>query len=135
MNKELKQRKQTIRQFMREHYTDERLVMLLAHAQSGSLAFMSCCCFIGIPTADHALRGNLQVDGEEHYLAAKRLIGAGAAEGAYMMLHFDNHGRRRRLIPIIKAELRRRERLRTLEPDTCDIRDSDVTQSQSGVLA
>ncbi len=50
-----KETKQIIRDFMKTNYSDERLAMLLAHAQSGKLAFNSCCCFVGVSTAQHAL--------------------------------------------------------------------------------
>ena len=39
MNQQLKEAKQTIRQFLQEHYSNEKLCALLAHAQSGRLAF------------------------------------------------------------------------------------------------
>jgi hypothetical protein len=48
MNQDLRQWKQALRAFMQQHYTDERLAMLLAHAESGKLSFTSCCCFIGV---------------------------------------------------------------------------------------
>jgi hypothetical protein len=116
MDQDLKENKQTIRAFMREHYTDERLAMLLAHAQSGRLAYMSCCCFIGIPTADHALQGESGgiYSTTRHYIRAAILPLAREAESAYCNLAEceGDQQRIRRLIPIIKAEMRRRERLR-----------------------
>jgi hypothetical protein len=115
MNQQLKENKQIIRNFLREHYTDEKLVMLLAHAQSGKLSFHSCCCFIGIPTADHALQGKNVIGYESHYKISEMLSGAGRAEEAYARLDYpiatDEERRRRRLISIVKAEIRRRDRL------------------------
>lgn len=125
------ERKQHIRAFMQAHYTDERLAQLLAHAQDGKLAFHSCCCFIGVATADHALRGyrfkdfRERADGllgidERHYILAESLPGAQEAEHAFDGLS-DWHGseydaaRRRILIPMIRAEQRRRERARTAQ--------------------
>lgn len=128
MNQRLKANKQTIREFMYEHYTDERLVMLLAHAQSGRLTFHSCCCFIGIATADHALRSDgWDADGSSihnsHIATARQLPGAARAEQAFLSLGYrrededfgpmmEARRRVRRLIPIIKAEIRRRDRER-----------------------
>jgi len=121
------QRKQAIREFMRNHYTDERLVWLLEHARQGKLAFISCCCLVGIATADHALTGFHQRADDDvaqmfgfsapswkHYDSALRLSGARRAEHAYNTLakDFDDAKRRRILIPMVKAEIRRRERER-----------------------
>jgi hypothetical protein len=118
--------KQPIRDFMQRHYTDERLAQLLVHAQDGKLAYFSCCCFIGISTADHALKSRslknevknvLNMDilkhGEvPHYDHAKDLIGANEAENAYLYLADDDATRRRIMIPMIRAEFRRRDRIR-----------------------
>lgn len=117
MNKQLKRNKQVLRQFMREHYTDERLAMLLAHAQSGRLAFHSCCCFIGVVTADHALQGAFPSANANHLALARTLPKAYEAEEAFLNLSpddfvGDDERRRRRLISIIKAEIRRRDRER-----------------------
>jgi hypothetical protein len=117
MNAQLKENKQIIRTFIRQHYTDERLAMLLAHAQSGKLAYFSCCCFIGIPTADHALQTEGDYVGVPHYRKAKELAGAINAEYAYCALGPGlaepeaNSQRIRRLIPILKAEIRRRDHI------------------------
>ena len=125
MDAERKRVKQTLRNFMREHYTDAKLVELLQHARSGLLTFDSCCCFIGIPTADHELRG-MTVGTRYHGLhcleARRSLRGADAAEDAFLHLaHDEGYGSRgseeddpiriRRLIPIILAEIRRRQRV------------------------
>lgn len=127
-----KEVRQHIRAFMQAHYTDERLTWLLAHARAGKLAYNSCCCFIGVATADHALQGvNLlssmlslespKVD-TTHLHLAKRLPGAQQAENAYSQLGsydsrlgglvcYGDDQRRRILIPMILAEMRRRSKL------------------------
>lgn len=134
MNQQLKEAKQAIRAFL-PNYTDEGLAALLAHAQNGKLAFKSCCCLIGCATAT----GKLQPEyfsagwqGENHASHlddAKRLPMAEKAEAAFnsigratltmveVLSELDktldlNPIRRRRVIPIIKAELRRRDRER-----------------------
>lgn len=126
MNQQLKENKQIIRQFMRDNYTDERLAMLLAHAQSGKLAYYTCCCFIGVATANHVLQGSRELPGYlggghgSHLDAARLLPGGNEAEDAFSELSdsepwfdtWNGEQARRRLIPIIKAEIRRRDRER-----------------------
>jgi hypothetical protein len=115
----MRENKQAIRRFMRENYTDERLAMLLAHARDGKLMYDSCCCFIGIPTAKHALA--TKVNGQSTYaigtsewdhwiMVSRRLPNALTVEYAYKRLGRDDTDRRKILIPIIRAEMRRRER-------------------------
>lgn len=128
--------KNHIRQFMQSHYSDERLAWLLAHARSGKLVYHSCCCFVGIVNADHALlaRGGGIVG--DHLLRARYLPGAVEAEAAYYKLFliglrrkWNETGkvmlmdercydtlRRRILIPMVKAEMRRRSRTREAVP-------------------
>ncbi len=116
MDKRLQRNKQILRSWLRTQYSDAKLVELLGHAQSGLLAYHSCCCFIGIVTANHPLRGHMtlyQMDMGLHYRAAQRLPGALEAEDAYYELaapfESGREGiRQRRIIPIVKAEIRRR---------------------------
>ncbi len=115
MDAQLRENKRIIRGFMAAQYTDARLVQLLDHCRAGKFAFTSCCCFVGVVTADHALRGE---EGgyahENHYDIAIELPDAASAEGATYMLGANgnwpgNDGlRMRRLIPMVKAEIRRR---------------------------
>lgn len=129
-----------ISDFMREEYSDERLAMLLAHAEDGRLVFQSCCCFIGVATADHALKQSLP-SGEpgnvQHYRTARALTNAPYAEMAFMNLchgttskgdRFDDEIGRARLIPLIRAEMERRAN-ETRSAIT------DETVERSGVLA
>ena len=117
----LQEAKRAIRAFLQIAYSDEKLAMLLAHAQGGKLSYASCCCLIGIPTANHALKG---VFGSgEHLIDGRALPGSAAAERAFSTLFMGlatmestvgarDHARRLRLIPMVKAEMRRRSRLR-----------------------
>jgi hypothetical protein len=122
----LKVAKQDIRDYL-IHYSDEKLAALLAHAQDGKLAFYSCCCLIGSATADHALRPRTifwrnTAKLEPHYARAQELEGSEEAEWAYgkgllagarvWSEPARDALRRRRLIPILKAELHRRQRFR-----------------------
>lgn len=115
----IKDLKKSIRAFMQAHYTDERLTQLLAHAQDGKLSFMSCCCFIGIVSAPDAAfesgrpaRGTLHVG---HTMIARRLDGAIGAEWAFARLGNIDAVRRRVLIPMIRAEMKRREHMTRTE--------------------
>lgn len=124
MNQELRENKQICRAFLQEHYTDERLAMLLAHAEDGKLSYFSCCCFIGTATSDHALRGHsvlIEIAAAlprgapdfvfpKHYFAAKNLRGAEDAEEAFFDLGDDAAERRAEILGIIRKEIRRRDR-------------------------
>ena len=119
MDVQLRRGKHAIRQFLRTGYSDERLAWLLAHARSGKLAYQSCCCLIGVVTADHPLRGKTDVNeaSARHYQLARKFVGAREAEQAYWELGYvggsrftasSDEIRRRRLIPMILYEMRRR---------------------------
>ena len=126
---EFREAKQVIRDFMRTHYTDERLAMLLAHAQNGQLAFNSCCCFVGVTSAQHKLISTWPVfvggvyvshggptytgiaGGREASIAYRCLM-HGTQTGSFAGLDRNDPQRQRILIPMIKAEMRRREKLR-----------------------
>lgn len=105
---------QIVSGYMTKYYTDERLSWLLAHAESGALSFWSCCCFIGIPSSDHALRGEIEgFKGQigTHYDTMRRGYmwdEAGIAERAYRSLGDTDAERRAKLIPLIRAEMERR---------------------------
>lgn len=112
--------------FMRKHYTDEKLAALLAHAEDEKLSYFSCCCFIGVSTADHALRcfgeyvGSINNSGEDHYDTAYRTNDGDLADIAYCNLAATDEEddlkadaeRRERIIPLIKAEMNRRQCIR-----------------------
>jgi hypothetical protein len=126
----MKEFKRHIRAFMQLAYTDERLTWLLAHARSGKLSYHSCCCFVGIVTATHKLRGayalRLGDPSVDHYELAKLKWGSAAswAELGFLGLgnprgfrlsmgDGDDDARRRRvIIPMILAEQRRRDQVR-----------------------
>jgi len=133
---EQQKHKQHIRAFMQAHYTDERLAQLLAHAQDGKLAFDSCCCFIGATTAQHSLQpsrqttgyqeGWVSVDGQSEIHTALARVSEMAVKAETAFCHLttelndDSRGdsvRRRILIPMIRAEMRRRERARGVQPE------------------
>src|SRR5258708_6068114 len=111
---------QTIADFLRTAYTDEKLAALLAHAEDGKLAFNSCCCVAGFPYARHAYQSKWTGDhGGKNYkgfpegqivsLAFNRL--ANNHDGHYLSQSSaeDDAVRRANLIPLVHAEMRRRE--------------------------
>jgi hypothetical protein len=108
-----------ISEFMQNHYTDEKLAALLAHAEDGKLVHASCCCVLGIPTADHALRGKTQWE-QPHYFEAVDRFGT-AVGCAYNALAKSDAERRAKLIPLIKSEMSRREALRNLTQELSDL--------------
>jgi hypothetical protein len=122
MDIDLKENKRIIRNFLRANYTDERLAMLLAHAQSGRLSYDSCCCLIGLPSASHALYGRDEFCADRgapnptHYGIVSDTYAGGLAESAFLRLGPDDATRCRRLIPIVKAEIRRRDHERAACP-------------------
>ena len=105
--------KPTLRYYLQNAYTDERLAMLLAHAQSGRLAWYSCCCFVGVATADHALQGECEPLSLLFPSPPTHLYKIGFngvfASNAYQDIADNDCDRRRLVIPLIKAEMKRRE--------------------------
>ncbi len=106
---------ENIVKFLQTAYTDEKLAALLAHAQDGKLAYNSCCCFIGVATADHALEIGRDKRGAHyptpdviHIHRAKELPFADAAEYEFYGLGLTDEKRREKLIPLILAEMERR---------------------------
>lgn len=117
---------ENIKAFLQTAYTDEKLAALLAHAQDGKLSYNSCCCLIGIPTAQHSLKGNLAViapplggwpkDCFHANESREMLAWARDAEIEFGELGENDAERCSGLIPLILAEMERRELLRPL-PD------------------
>lgn len=115
---------QNIQKFLRPPdrggaYTDEKLAALLAHAEDGKLAYDSCCCFIGVPNALHALRTCRDVDHtnsvSEHApirLGVNMTPQMRVAEREFCRLGNTDALRRERLIPLIHAEMALREQER-----------------------
>ena len=104
--------------FLRTAYTDENLAALLAHAQDEKLSFFSCCCFIGVTNAPHALRGYvpefpqgraLPAGSTHHQFVRLHSELAADAEEEFFFLGTSDAERRERLIPLIEAEIARRE--------------------------
>lgn len=106
---------ETIERFLQTEYTDEKLAALLAHAEDGKLSFFSCCCFAGIPSATHTLQGERM-----HLIYAGLNQGHHEVDGnlfskmssAYSALAVSDEESRAKLIPLIRAEIARRDSLK-----------------------
>lgn len=120
--------KRPIRAWLRE-YPGDRLAALLAYAQDGGLSYWGCCCLLGCFNANHALQQDtIYCDGRHLESARIRAMSLGIrVESAYADLGYpakhprdpeegvamdQTHDKRRRrlLIPMILAEMRRRDR-------------------------
>lgn len=115
-------RKRVIREYLRLRYTDNDLVKALDHARTGLLSFNSCCCFVGLRNADHprgVLMGEMPLAEviHSHYALSKSDPIDSNAEIAFKYLGDrycgllgpqNNPIRRRILIPMLLAEIRRR---------------------------
>ncbi len=119
----LRECKQAIRSFIRQHWDDQRLHDVYAFNRDGRMDEMNTCsCLVGCTMAA-VLHGSHEGCLERHYLDAKSLPGATETELAYMMLRwkgmrippsYDEEPpiQQRRLSAILRGELRRRDRVR-----------------------
>lgn len=115
MNEELRKIKQIIRAWIRAQYTDERLV--------------------GAVTAKHSLvaenkHRSLDMSPLGHYAEAMKLPNAQDTENAFMWLGHDTESRRMLIIPILKAEIRRRDRL----AQASKLNKSEISEVNKGEL-
>jgi hypothetical protein len=123
-NQEFKARKAAIRAFF-VHYTDERLAMLLAHAQEGKLRHESCCCFAMAHTVTHGLiEGYCDDPGTCGPYDSYQFEASWNFNRLAKSSDDDADAKRRRiLIPMIRAELRRRDRAK----QTCELVCTETT--------
>ncbi len=117
-----------ITQYLQTAYSDAHLAALLAHATvepgedpARKLSYHSCCCLIGVTNATHALRGYMREfmfgearpDGCNHHTVLRLGSSLAAnAEDEFFCLGKTDAERRDRLVPLIQAEIARREGLR-----------------------
>lgn len=146
MNTLLKTSKRAIRAFLQtDAWTEEKLCALLAHAQD-KLSYWSCCCLVGSVNAPHALKGVIcgGLDSvEDHTFEARALPGADTAEEGFYNLPvvFDlcpssddgDTYRRLILVPIIRAELRRRSRLDSVA--STNLKSPEAALAESSTVA
>jgi hypothetical protein len=141
--KELRKSKQIVRAWVRANFSDQKLASVAAFNSDGKMSFRNPCgCLMGVTYSEHLHTG--QGCNREHYWTARhqdlsqtRRFAAffsasriGKAEKAYNFLGFspmynscfgDDHVRRRRFAAILRAEMRRRERLRFIGPCEAEI--------------
>lgn len=99
-------------------WTTEQLCALLAHAQDGKLSYGSCCCLIGIRSADHAYKsrlGNTNIF-NTHYMRQRFSPRDKMAERAFRNLGLglfeveqQDAQRLAAIIPLIQKELHSRD--------------------------
>jgi|SRR5271166_527343 len=137
--RELRNSKQVVREWVRANFDDQRLASVAAFNADGKMSFRNACgCLMGVTYSDPLHEGH-SCD-RKHYwvarrqdLAQTRLLGAlfpasrvGKAEKAYHFLGFsasfsycfgDDDLRRRRFSALLRAEMRRRARLNVFAED------------------
>lgn len=136
---------QIIAGFLQTAYSDEKLAALLAHAEDGKLSWHSCCCLRGIPTANHALRGinapreaalpynhGDPVTETDAYIQADRAFMDLAGDTTHVAAEQADALRRAAIIPIIKAEIARRDRERTESVESESLPPALVTLGVNG---
>jgi hypothetical protein len=130
---ELRNSKQIVREWVRANFSDEKLASVVAFNADGKMSFRNPCgCLMGV-TYSNTLHMGRDCDREHYWLARKQDLAQtrrfaalfpcsriGKAEKAYNFLGFsadfrncfgDDHLRRRRFAALLRAEMRRRERL------------------------
>ena len=111
MDRTLKQSKKGMRQFMRANYKDEHLISAIDRCRAGSLQFNDCDCFIGHVCVERGVTA-------QYWLQRARLLPyAVEGENGYQRLADNDGKRQRRLLPMLRAEIRRRARLIVLPND------------------
>lgn len=105
--------KRAIRVFIRAHWPDQKLAEVYAFNRDGKMSYLdSCCCILGVTLAD-TLHNSA---GKGRLLANSELV-----EYSYLVLTFrrfpsnvekSNALAQRRLSAILRAEMRRRDKLR-----------------------
>ena len=123
MEMKLKQAKLAIRNYFQTAYSDDALAELLDYARAGKLRFYSCCCIAGFPLRPSGLKP-LELDEPMnfhrsgfHSLGLSENPSVEFVSNAFHRLGDDDDVRCRRIIPMIKAEIRRRTRNETMSPD------------------
>jgi hypothetical protein len=136
---ELRNSKRTVREWVRAHFSDQHLASVAAFNEDGKMTFRNPCgCLMGVTYSDRLHVGD-DCNGEHYWLARREDLSqtrhfavffprsrVGKAEKAYNFLGFstsfdhcfgDDQVRRRRFSALLRAEMRRRERLRVLSED------------------
>jgi hypothetical protein len=135
--KELRKSKQVVREWVRANFSDQKLAEVTAFNADGKMTFRNPCgCLMGVTYSERLHMGN--ECNRSHYWVARRqdlsqtrrfaalfpTSRIGKAEKAYNFLGFasnfgycfgDDELRRRRFSALLRAEIRRREQVRSVE--------------------
>jgi hypothetical protein len=137
--RELQNSKRVVREWVRANFSDQRLASVAAFNEDGRMNFRNPCgCLMGVTHSDRLHEGD-DCDRTHYWLARRQDLTQthrfaalfpssriGKAEKAYMFLGFsatfancfgDDDVRRRRFSALLRAEMRRRGRLRVLAQD------------------
>ncbi len=107
----LREIKRVLRDAIQLPVTDEKLCEMIAWAQDRKMVWAcGCTCFVGSLGARrvHERRGCGPGGDADHYRRYAELFPE--ASRAYLRLGIEDEQRQRRVVPILKAELRLRER-------------------------
>lgn len=157
--KELRHSKQVVREWVRAHFSDQRLASVAAFNEDGRMGFRNPCgCLMGVTFSDRlhhpGLDGANHDCDRKHYWRARRLdlsqtrrfaalflsSQLGKAEKAYLFLGFaadsrncfgDDELRRRRFSALLRAEMRRRARLNVPVPEDAPLFAASTAASSS----
>lgn len=155
--KELRKSKHVIREWVRAHFDDEKLASVAAFNADGKMSFRNPCgCLMGVTHSVRLHTGD-NCDREHYWRARKQDLAqtrplaalfpssrVGKAEKAYNFLGFsatfhncfgDDDVRRRRLAALLRAEMRRRARLREFTPNESVPQETKSSRMTSGVFS
>jgi hypothetical protein len=136
---ELRNSKQAVREWVRANFSDQKLASVVAFNADGRMTFRNPCgCLMGVTHSDR-LHVDDNCDRKHYWLARRQDLAQthrfaalfsssriGKAEKAYNFLGFsphfsgcfgDDNLRRRRFSALLRAEMRRRDRLRAFAQD------------------
>lgn len=137
--RELRKSKQIVREWVRANFSDQKLASVAAFNSDGKMTFRNPCgCLMGVTYSRHLHTGH-DCDREHYWLARRQDLAQtrrfaalfpssriGKAEKAYNFLGFstrfdscfgDDNIRRRRFSALLRAEMRRRDRLNAFTED------------------
>jgi hypothetical protein len=144
--KELRNSKQVVRDWVRAHFSDQRLASVAAFNADGKMGFRNPCgCLMGVTHSDRLHEGH-ECNREHYWLARREDLAQtrrlaplfpsariGKAEKAYNFLGYsptfnncfgDDNVRRRRFAALLRAEMRRRARLNAFTEAETQLTDS-----------
>jgi hypothetical protein len=149
--KELRNSKQIVREWVRANFSDQRLASVTAFNADGGMTFRNPCgCLMGVTHSERLHVGH-DCDRKHYWLARRQDLAQtrrfaalfptsriGKAEKAYNFLGFsanfnncfgDDEIRRRRFSALLRAEMRRRDRLHSFAQNDAAVLAETVSQT------